>query len=65
MIKRVYLCDGDGCRCRGGILHVAADKEELRRQIARFCGGCDMYEEVDVVDGEDGKYVVIAVKIDS
>ena len=64
MIKKVFTCDGNGCNCRGGILRVAADEEELKRQIAYSCNGCNMYEEVDVVDAEDGKYVVIAVKID-
>lgn len=67
MIKKVFTCDGDGCSCPGWpgwALRVAANEEELKRQLDRSCIRCNKYEEVEPIDTEDGKYVIVAVKID-
>lgn len=65
MIKKVFFCDGNGCNCYGGPLRVAANEEELKQQLDRCCNECDRYDEVDTIDAEDGKYVIVAIKIDS
>lgn len=65
MIKKVFSCIGDGCKCRGGPLRVAANEEELKQQIDHCCNECGRYEEVDVIDAKDGEYVIVAVKVDS
>lgn len=64
MIKKVFCCDGDGCKCHGGNLYVAADREELKQQLSPCCIECDRYEEIETVSAKDGEYVIIAVKID-
>lgn len=45
-------------------MYVAADEEELKQQLDRYCNKCGRYEAIDIIEAKDGEYVIIAVKVD-
>lgn len=65
MIKKVFYCAGDGFGCYGRGLYVARDREDLEQQLDNCCIKCNHYEEIETASAEDGKYVVVAIKLET